>query len=178
MSTLTQKETTLLQDEKKHEEICIEKYNKYASQASDPQLKALFKELESKEQEHLNTINQMLSGTVPTMNTDQQKPQMQAMSQAQNAMQQPTQSQSTMQSQVLAQSQSQPQGNASNTSQSDCYLCTDALSTEKFVSSTYNTAIFEFKDPNMRQVLNHIQKEEQEHGEQIYNYMAQNGMYN
>jgi ferritin len=26
--------------------------------------------------------------------------------------------------------------------------------------------------------LNHIQKEEQQHGEQIYNYMAQNGMYN
>ncbi|WP_334307029.1 spore coat protein [Intestinibacter bartlettii] len=30
----------------------------------------------------------------------------------------------------------------------------------------------------MRQVLNHIQKEEQEHGEEIYNYMNKHGMYN
>ncbi|WP_334299750.1 spore coat protein [Terrisporobacter sp.] len=30
----------------------------------------------------------------------------------------------------------------------------------------------------MRQVLNHIQKEEQDHGEKIYNYMNQHGMYN
>ncbi len=172
MNTLTQKEITLLQDEKKHEEICIEKYSKYAAQASDPQLKALFKELEGQEQQHLDTINQMLSGTVPMMNTGKQKPKLQEMGQAQPA----TQSQSTMQSQILAQSQTQ--GSGSNASQSDCYLCTDALSTEKFVSSTYDTAIFEFKDPNMRQALNHIQKEEQEHGEKIYNYMAQNGMYN
>lgn len=62
--------------------------------------------------------------------------------------------------------------------QRDSYLCTDLLSTEKHVSSVYNTAIFEFKDTNTRNVLNHIQKEEQQHGEQIYNYMAQNGMYN
>ena len=32
-------------------------------------------------------------------------------------------------------------------------------------------------DKNVRQVLNHIQKEEQEHGEKIYNYMASHGMY-
>ncbi len=61
--------------------------------------------------------------------------------------------------------------------QKDSYLCTDLLSTEKHVSSVYNTAIFEFKDTGIRDVLNHIQKEEQRHGEQIYNYMSQNGMY-
>ncbi|WP_338659685.1 spore coat protein [Paraclostridium sordellii] len=46
------------------------------------------------------------------------------------------------------------------------------------ISSTYNTAIFEFKNKEIRQVLNHIQKEEQEHGEKIYNYMNQHNMYN
>ena len=61
--------------------------------------------------------------------------------------------------------------------QQDSYLCTDALSTEKHVSSVYNTGIFEFKDPGIREALNHIQKEEQQHGEQIYNYMEINGMY-
>jgi spore coat protein CotF len=66
-------------------------------------------------------------------------------------------------------------GNAS--SQTDAVMCEDLLSTEKYVSSTYNTAIFEFRDPGVRQVLNHIQKEEQEHGLGIYSYMANHGMY-
>ena len=56
-------------------------------------------------------------------------------------------------------------------------MCEDLLSTEKYVSSTYNTAIFEFRDPGVRQVLNHIQKEEQQHGEGLYAYMASHGMY-
>lgn len=95
----------------------------------------------------------------------------------------------------MNQSQGQSQGNQQNTqsefnlgnlqgqtqmnyNETDKLLCQDALSTEKYVSSTYNTSIFEFRDKNIRQVLNHIQKEEQEHGEQIYNYMSQHGMYN
>ena len=51
------------------------------------------------------------------------------------------------------------------------------LSTEKHVSATYNTSIFEFSDSGVRSVLNHIQKEEQEHGDKIYKFMAVNGMY-
>ncbi|CEN80176.1 spore coat protein [Paraclostridium sordellii] len=58
----------------------------------------------------------------------------------------------------------------------DKTLCQDALGTEKYVSSTYNTAIFEFKNKEIRQVLNHIQKEK--HGEKNYNYMNQHNMYN
>jgi len=38
-------------------------------------------------------------------------------------------------------------------------------------------AVFEFSDTAVRDALNHIQKEEQEHGDKIYKYMAQNGMY-
>ncbi len=52
------------------------------------------------------------------------------------------------------------------------------FSYRKYVSSTYDTAIFEFRDPNIRNVLNHIQKEEQQHGEVIYKYMESKGMYN
>ena len=69
-------------------------------------------------------------------------------------------------------------GNTTTLNEVDKMLCQDCLSTEKYVSSTYNTAIFEFKDKNVRQVLNHIQKEEQEHGEKLYNYMSQHNMYN
>ena len=62
--------------------------------------------------------------------------------------------------------------------QSDASLLNDMLMTEKYVSSAYDTAIFEFTDSNVRQVLNHIQKEEQQHGEGLFNYMQSHGMYN
>ena len=155
---LTQKETTLLQDLKKEEETCVEKYSKYAQQASAPQLKNLFTQIGQKEQQHLNTINQILGGTVPVMGSSQ-----------------------SSQSQSSSASSTNQQMNASAVNydkKNDSYLCTDSLSTEKHVSSTYNTSIFEFKSKDLRNVLNHIQKEEQEHGEQIYNYMSQNNMYN
>lgn len=61
--------------------------------------------------------------------------------------------------------------------QTDVDLCFDLLNTEKYVSSTYNTAIFEFTDHSHRAALNHIQKEEQEHGEKIYNYLKSKGAY-
>ena len=60
----------------------------------------------------------------------------------------------------------------------DAFLCKDALAMEKHVSSIYDTSIFEFSSPVLRDTLNHIQKEEQNHGEQIYQYMSKNGMYN
>ena len=36
---LTQKETTLLNDLKTHEQLCVDKYARYEQQAQDPQLK-------------------------------------------------------------------------------------------------------------------------------------------
>ena len=60
----------------------------------------------------------------------------------------------------------------------DGYLCKDALSMEKHVSSVYNTGVFEFSSPVLRDTLAHIQKEEQNHGEQLYNYLNCNNMYN
>lgn len=152
---LTQKERYLLSDLKSHEELCIKKYNSYAGQAQDAQLKQLFTKHAQHEQQHLNTINGILNGQVPNMS--QQAQQGQQMQQNQN-----TQSQMTMQ--------------GLNT-QNDADLCTDILETEKYVSSTYNTSIFEFSDHNVREALNHIQKEEQQHGEDVFNYMKSKGMY-
>ena len=57
MISLNQKETSLLQDQKKHEELCIKKYSSYANQASDPQLKQLLTVQGQQEQQHLNSIN-------------------------------------------------------------------------------------------------------------------------
>lgn len=156
MLSLTTKEKFLLEDEKKEEQLCIEKYTKYAQRASDPQLKNLFNQIAQCEQQHLNSINQILSGTVPTLNQGQNQNNQQAQNDMPNI----------------------NLGNTTTLNEVDKMLCQDCLSTEKYVSSTYNTAIFEFKDKNVRQVLNHIQKEEQEHGEKLYNYMSQHNMYN
>ncbi|MBS4536289.1 spore coat protein [Clostridium sp. D2Q-14] len=153
---LNQKERTLLEDQKSHEEICIKKYNDYANQAQDPQLKQLFKTYAGQEEQHLNTINQILSGQMPNMGGQQ--------SQQQNQ-------------QANPQSSQQNESTGMN-SQKDADLCTDILMTEKYVSGTYDTAIFEFRDANIRQTLNHIQKEEQQHGEGVFNYMQSHGMYN
>ncbi len=150
MLNFTQKERMLLEDQKTHEQVCIDKYNNYASQAQDPQLKALFQGYAQQEQTHLDSINQMINGQLPAMNQGSQ--------QQNNA------------------APSKVQGTMAN--QSDAVLCNDMLMTEKYVSDTYNTAIFEFVDTNVRQVLNHIQKEEQQHGEGIFHYMKNNGIYN
>lgn len=158
---LSKKETQLLQDQSSHEKVCIEKYQKYAAQASDPQLKQLFQSYAQQEQQHLNTITSILSGQVPSMNQSQQG-------------QQATQSQSGQTTNQTAQSSSA----ATTTSKADAMLCNDMLMTEKYVSGAYDTAIFEFADANVRQALNHIQKEEQEHGEGIFNYLSSKGMYN
>jgi hypothetical protein len=61
-------------------------------------------------------------------------------------------------------------------SKNDEYLVRDALDTEKHVSSVYDTCIFEFSDAGARDALNHIQKEEQQHGKQLYDYMSCHGM--
>ena len=52
------------------------------------------------------------------------------------------------------------------------------VASEKHISSSYNTSVFEFTNTEVRDALNHIQKEEQEHGKQIYDYMSANSMYN
>ena len=65
---LTQKEQTLLNDQLKHEEICIKKYTYYSEQAADPELKQLFSTLASQEKEHYSTIEKMLRGQQPVLN--------------------------------------------------------------------------------------------------------------
>lgn len=153
--SITQRERKILEDQKRHEEMCVQKYSNYANQAQDPELKQMFQTYAEQEQGHLNTLNQMLAGTAPDMQQQDQQNQ---------------------QSQQQAQAGPNPMQN-SMASQTDEMLCRDQLSTEKFVSSAYNTAIFDFSDTNARKVLNHIQKEEQEHGEGIMHYMKKKGIY-
>lgn len=170
---LSQKEKTLLKDQQSMEEVCVEKYNKYAQQTQCAELKQLFTNLANQEQNHYNTVTQLLQGGQPNISQGNQMPQQQAT----NAMQQ-----SGMSQQGGGQSDGGSQsadGNPSNASgnKDDKFLCSDLLATEKFVSGTYDTAVFEAVNPAVRQALQHIQKEEQQHGEQIFNYMHSHGMY-
>ncbi|MDP4126854.1 MAG: DUF892 family protein [Bacillota bacterium] len=156
---LSQKERMFLQDLSHHEQLCVQKYNKYANEAQEPQLKQLFQTHSSHEQQHYNTINQLLNGQAPSMSQGQQ---------GNNQQQQA--------SMPAGQGMQAQAGGAFN--QNDAQLANDMLSTEKYISSTYDTAIFEFQDTNVRQALNHIQSEEQKHGEDLFNYMKSHGMYN
>ena len=184
------KEKFLLEDQKNHEEICILKYQNYANMVSCPQLKSIFQQNAQKEMEHYNTIDQLLKGQMPSMGQSggQQQPgsqqqsggQQQSGRQQQSGGQQQSGAQMKMQNQQSKMTQQhpfQPQGSTSGTNKSDKDLCTDMLMTEKYVSGAYDTAIFEFRDPQVRNILNHIQKEEQQHGEAIFKYMETNGMY-
>lgn len=150
--TLTQKETNFINDLKSQEQLCIEKYTRYSTQACDPQLKNLFTELAGNERKHLDTLTQMAAGTVPAVGGGSSTVKTTANFKVSNCDQ--------------------------NGKDNDKFLCSDMLAMEKHVSSSYDTGIFEFSDQGMRNVLNHIQKEEQQHGEELFAYMTVNGMYN
>ena len=150
--TLTQKETTLLQDLKSQEQLCIEKYNKYSEMAHDPTLKNLFSTLSQNEQKHLDTVTQMLAGAEVKM---------------------PAAAPSAEQAKLTC----APSNCNEQDKKQDGYLCKDALAMEKHVSSVYDMSVFEFTSPTLRDTLAHIQKEEQNHGEQLYNYLSFNNMY-
>jgi spore coat protein CotF len=106
---LSQKERSFLEDQKKHEELCIKKYNSYANQARDPQLKQMFQTHAQHEQQHLDSINQILAGQVPSMGGQQQQQQQQ-------------------------QFQSPNLGQVGMVNQQDADLCQDMLDTEKYIS--------------------------------------------
>lgn len=147
---LTQKEAELLKDLKGQEKLCMEKYNNHANSAVDPQLKNLFSQIAKTEQEHLNMIQQIESGAVPSANLSSQ-----------------TQMQFTG-TYAMADTKEK---------QNDCFLCSDLLTMEKHASHLYDTCIFEFKQEGLRNALNQIQTQEQNHGKMIYDYMSANSMY-
>lgn len=152
--TLNKKEQGLLKDLQNEEKLCVEKYRMASEKANDPQLKEMFSQISQEEQQHYNTVTQMLGGTVPAENTAQPKNRRQPKT--------PQQLKST----------------ASRAGkQQDQYLLNDLLATEKFIAGNYNISVFEFSDEAARHALNAIQSQEQHHGKQLSEYMQANGMY-
>lgn len=148
---LSPKEKTLLQDLQKQEALCIEKYKFYAKQAKDEGLKDLFTTIGKTEKTHYESLGEVLNGKVPEVGNKK----------SQAASYQPT---------------SNYKSGESQNKKHDEFLCTDSISTEKYVSSTYDNDLFHFSSIDIRELLNDIQTEEQNHAEMIYLYKSANNM--
>ncbi len=149
--TFTKKEQSLLKDLQNEEKLCAEKYRKAAESANDPLLQQMFDQIGQEEEEHYETVSQMLAGTVPEPRGVEKKRE---------------KSSETLKSKV---------GRAAK--QQDQYLLDDLLATEKYVAGAYNTSVFEFSDEKARQALSGIEQQEQHHGKRLADYMQANGMY-
>lgn len=148
----SEKELTTLKDLQTQEQTCIDKYNKYTKEAKDPVLKDLFKDLASREQQHYDTLDQMINGSVPSCDCNDRS----------GKDYEPTATYTEL--------------GASKEKISDSLLATDCIGTEKMVSSEYNSDVFNFADSDARKILADIQIEEQNHAEMLYKYKTVNGM--
>ena len=149
---LTEKETTAIKDLQTQEQTCIEKYKRYSEQAKDPVLKDLFKTLSKKENNHLSSLKQVLLGSVPQVNCNDTDGRDYELETTYGKMAE------------------------NEEKQSDCFLATDCIGTEKLVSMEYNSNVFKFSDASLRKLLADIQIEEQNHAEMLYKYKTVNGM--
>jgi spore coat protein CotF len=230
----------LLEDQLSHEQICITKYSGYASRTRDPEIRRMFHEFASDEQQHYDTINNLLQQSGQSQGQWQAKAQQQPGSQAGKRHQAGSQGagwQATAQpggtgiqsfgmtgnvgqtgrqsghtlggqpgshqatsgggahqnwmsetrtvygGQISQGSQSRDSLNfeagseLSMSTSDDKSMLEDMLMTEKYISGAYDTAVFETSNQEVRQALQHIQRDEQKHGERIFQYMQQRGMY-
>ncbi|MCM1235626.1 MAG: ferritin-like domain-containing protein [Ruminococcus flavefaciens] len=149
---LTEQETTVIKDLQTQEKTCIEKYRFYEKSANDDRLKQLFRQIGDEEQEHFDSLGQVLKGDVPNVKA------------------------AATGTEGYSPSVTYSAGDNSEEKKHDQFLCTDSIATEKLVSSTYNDDLFRFAATNVRKLLNHIQTEEQNHAEMIYKYKTANGM--
>ena len=148
---LSEKEITVIKDLQTQEQSCVEKYERYSKLAKDRVLIDLFTDLHGKEQKHLQSLTQVLSGKVPCSDCNDHE----------GKNYNPTATYSMA---------------PSDDKKTDCFLATDCIGTEKLVSSTYNTEVFALSDPAVRKLLADIQIEEQNHAEMLYKYKTVNSM--
>lgn len=149
---LKEKEIQVIKDLQTQEQTCIDKYELYGREASDSVLKNLFATLKKNEQKHFDSLAQVLSGTVPNCDCNDEE--------GKNYAPTPTYS--------LA--------DASAEKKHDAFLATDSISSEKLVSGEYNSNVFAFANSAIRKLLADIQIEEQNHAEMLYKYKTVNGM--
>ena len=152
MINLSEKEKYILEDLKSQEKLCIQKYAFYEQMAYDPELADLFARIKKAEQKHLKSLNEVLNGNV-------------------------------MDSDVNDSAGENYKANTEYHSNSiteekdhDSFLCTDAITMEKYVSGAYNFDLFQFGNSKLRKLLADIEVEEQNHAEMLYKYKKANTM--
>ena len=152
MINLTEKERFIIEDLKSQEKLCIQKYAFYEEMAYDPELSDLFAQIRESEEKHYNSLNAVLNGNVAysDVNDDSGQKYMPKMQYHQD----------------------------SNTAEKDhdSFLCTDAITMEKYVSGAYNFDLFQFGNSKLRKLLADIEVEEQNHAEMLYKYKKANLM--
>lgn len=149
---LTEKEKAFIMDLQTQENSCIKKYQKYAAQAKDPELKELFNCIAKKEQKHYDSLAQVLNGKVPECDCNDNEG-----------------CEYTPKATYSSRTKSEDMEN-------DCFLATDCIASEKLTSSEYNCNVFNFGESAIRKLLADIQIEEQNHAEMLYKYKTVNGM--
>ena len=138
---LTEKEMATIEDLHTQELSCVEKYKRYGQE-----------DLEKKEQKHVETLEQVMKGSVPSCNVNDRDGKMYEPKATYDSMTNP------------------------EDKKNDNFLATDSIGSEKMVSGTYNTDVFAFGDSDVRKLLADIQVEEQNHAEMLYKYKTVNGM--
>ena len=147
---LNQKENQLVTELKNQELLCIQKYEFYTKQAKDPELKKLFQKLLKQEQMHFDMLQSLIDGEIPKISN--RKPLSKNF--------EPQQTHKGSKEEV----------------EFDKFLCTDLITTEKYVATDYNNDLFYFVSPEVRNVLNAIMTDEQNHAEMIWKYKQANKM--
>lgn len=150
----TEKERFLLNDLRSQEKLCIDKYTRYEGEAKDSELKNLFSSIKQTEQKHYDSLGQVLEGNIPQVSAGN-----------------PAGEDYNPKATYVGSYNQQDKDN-------DSFLCTDAITMEKYVAGAYNFQLFQFGNPEMRRLLNDIETEEQNHAEQMYKYKTVNGMTN
>lgn len=149
---LTEKETAAVKSLISQEENCIKKYAKYAEDAHDTELKSLFKAIQEKEERHKASLEQVLSGSIPSCNCNDKD------------------------GKEYSPKATYGKDDQSEEKKRDCFLASDCIGTEKMISTDYNTDVFEAENSDLRKLFADILVEEQNHGEMIYKYKQANHM--
>ena len=149
---LSEKEKQVIKDLQTQELGCAEKYKRYSEQAKDEELKNLFQKLQKEEEKHYNSLEQVLSGCTPKCNCNDSEGKEYEPKATYNSL------------------------SNSKDKETDSFLATDCIGSEKLISSEYNNDVFNFEDADVRKLLEDIQIEEQNHAEMLYKYKQANAM--
>lgn len=166
MVNLSSKERLLLEGEKYQQQLVIDKYNDYAIQSHDNNLKTLFSNLVKVEENHLALVDEMLKGKIPIVNNQNLHPY--------------------YEDNMCYSNNYLNVGNITLSSMDDNFsyedgdkiICFDALTTEELLHSTYTTSSLEFDKTEFNNIFKFIINEKVESIKYINDYMNKKGMYN